>query len=183
MKYSLKKLIFFGVVAELLILVFAYFKNPSFEYTFRYAARYSGRLSLVVFLLTFYSYANYTPKPFSKESPFKNTLSLFAILHGIHFIFLALSVYLNKIPLEFVKVLGGFVAYIMILIAPFVFHKLKTGFHLVYFYYVSIVMAVTYLARIKGELEGAEPFWFHYVALSTIIVCAVVFSIRVGRKL
>lgn len=182
MKYPVKKLVLLGVFIELLILIFSYLKNPSLDFTFRYAARYSGRLSLMLFLIAFYNYAKYTPKPFSIKSPLKKIITLFAVLHGIHFIFLALSVYLNNIPLEFIKVLGGFIAYLMILIAPFMLSKVKSKLSSIYFYYVSLVMVLTYVARIKGDFEGAEPFWFHYLALSTVIICVVVFSIMIRRK-
>lgn len=183
MKYPIKKLVLLGVFVELLILVFSYIKNPALEFTFRYAARYSGRLSLIVFLIAFYNYALHAPKPFSNKSPLQKVISLFAILHGIHFVFLALSVYLNQIPLEFIKVIGGFLAYLMILIAPFMLSKVKPKLRSIYFYYVSLVMVLTYVARIKGDFQGAEPFWFHYVALSTVITCAVVFSIIIRRKI
>ena len=182
MNFSLKKILVLAVVIELFILLAAYLINPLPEYTFRYAARYSGRFSLLVFLGAFYVYAKNYPTSFVKRTGLQNMLSLFAVIHIIHFVFLALSVYLNKIPLEFVKVIGGFLAYAMLVIAPFKLAKVPLKITPVYFYYVSLVMGLTYVARIKGDFEGAEPFWFHYVALSVIAVSLMVFTVLIRKK-
>ncbi|MEL6925472.1 MAG: hypothetical protein AAFO94_15595, partial [Bacteroidota bacterium] len=141
-----------------------------------YAARYSGRLSLFVFLYTFYLFARSYPAPVADNQPLRNWIRLFAVLHLIHFGFLATSVYLNAVPLEAVKLAGGALAYLMIVLAPFKLHQLKFPFQLVYFYYVSIVMAMTYIARLKGDFEGAEPFWFHYVGLGLVLLAGGVFG-------
>ena len=70
-----------------------------------------------------------------------------------------------------VKVIGGVLAYLMIVLAPLYLHKLKLSWQLVYFYYVSFVMLMTYVGRIQGDFEGAEPFWFHYFAIGIIFSC------------
>ncbi|MEL6721295.1 MAG: hypothetical protein AAFP82_21520 [Bacteroidota bacterium] len=177
MNDSLKRLLLFGVLAELLIFGFSYGFHPETGDTFRHAARYSGRLSLLVFLYTFYLYASNYPKPVKEYQALRNFLTLFAILHLIHFGFLSASVYLNAIPLETSKVIGGALAYLMIVAAPFKLHQVNVKLQLVYFYYVSLVMALTIVARLKGELEGAEVSWFHYLGLSLIVLCAVLFGI------
>lgn len=180
MKLSLQKLLLFGVCIELLILLASYIIHPEIKYTFRYAARYSGRLSVLVFLCTFYFFS-IRPNDIENNIPASNFIKLFAVLHIIHFAFLAMSVYLNIIPLEVIKVIGGAIAYFMIVIAPFMFHKVKFGYQLVYFYYVSLVMILTYVARIKGDFPGAEPFWFHYVMLSVLIFCCVFFGVLIRK--
>ncbi len=111
----------------------------------------------------------------------RNWLLLFAVLHVIHFGFLATNVILNNIPIVPVKLTGGALAYLMIVLAPLVLHKLKLGWQLVYFYYVSLVMLITYVARAKGNFEGAEPFWFHYIMLGTFILCGVVFGWKIWK--
>lgn len=173
---SLRNLLLVGVLTEILIFLLCYFMHPEAEEVFRHAARYSGRLSALVFIATFYVFATSYPKPIQENVWLTNLLKTFAVLHLIHFGFLATNVYLNDIPLEAVKVAGGALAYSMIVLAPLYLHKLKLGFQLVYFYYVSLVMILTYVARIKGDFQGAEPFWFHYAAMGALIVGCLVFA-------
>ncbi|MEM6630932.1 MAG: hypothetical protein AAF694_14720 [Bacteroidota bacterium] len=182
MNLSLKNLILVGVMADIAILIVSYVLHPTMGETFRHAARYSGRLSALIFLATFYLYATGSPRPIKENTPLRNFLTLFAILHIIHFGFLATNVYVNAIPLEPPKLAGGMLAYLMIVLAPFRLHKLKLPLQLVYFYYVSLVMVITYLARIKGDFEGAEPYWLHYVAMGTLIGCAGVFGWMIFRS-
>ena len=182
MNISLQKLLLFGVTVELLILLASYLIHPEIEYTFRYAARYSGRLSAFVFLYAFYLFTK-RPKDLGSNRRARNFITLFAVVHVIHFGFIALSVYLNAIPLETIKVIGGALAYSMIVIAPFKLHLLKFSHQLIYFYYVSLVMILTYVARIKGDFPGAEPFWFHYVMLTVLFASCIVFGIWIRRSI
>jgi hypothetical protein len=155
---------------------------PEWEETFRYAARYSGRLSAMVFLMAFYGFAMAFPKPLKENSWVRNLIRLFAIVHIIHFGFLAMNIYLNNIALVPVKLTGGALAYLMIVSAPFVLHRLIKPLQMVYFYYVTVVMIVTYLSRAKGDFEGGEPFWFHYFALGVLIASALIFGILMFKN-
>lgn len=177
MKSSLQKLLLLGILAEVIIFLISYYIDSSMEVIFRYAARYSGRLSAVTFLIVFYLFATSFPSSLLKNKPLKNGLILFAVLHLIHFYFLATNVYLNEIPLVPVKLAGGALAYLMIVAAPFFLHKLKPKFQLVYFYYVSIVMIMTYVARVKGDFQGAKPFWLHYAMIVVFVICCILFGI------
>jgi len=181
MDISLKKLITFGVIAEMLILLAAYVFHPEVEDTFRYAARYSGRFSFLVFVYTFYLFAATYPKPFAEDSPLRNYLTLFAVVHLIHWGFLAMSVYLNAIPLETIKVIGGALAYLMIVLAPFMLHRIQPNLQFVYFYYVSLVMALTFVARIKGDFAGADPSWVHYLGLIAMVGACILFGVWIVR--
>lgn len=185
MNYSLRTLLLLGVAAELVVFLISYLLFPSMEETFRHAARYSGRLSAVVFMGVFYLYATSVPKPVIENRLLRYGLITFAVMHVIHFGFLATNVWLNNIPMVPTKLTGGALAYLMIVAAPFVLHRLKRGFQLVYFYYVSLVMIITYVARINGDFEGAEPFWLHYVMMGAIILGAIYFGwrIRQGARL
>lgn len=176
MKSSLQKLIILGVLAELAIFLISYLLDSSMEVTFRYAARYSGRLSAVTFLIIFYIYATSYPASVEKNHRLRNGLILFGLLHLIHFGFLATNVYLNEITLVPAKLAGGALAYLMIVAAPFGLHKLKARLQLIYFYYVSFVMIMTYIARVKGDFEGAQPYWIHYVMLTVLIICSILFG-------
>lgn len=183
MKLSLRNLLLLGVSVELIILLVSYLLHPEIGETFRYAARYSGRLSAIVFLYAFYQYAVSFPTPVSDNIEVRNVIRLFALLHVIHFGYLATNVYLNSVPLEGVKLIGGALAYLMIVVAPFKLHHVKTPWQLTYFYYVGLVMILTYVARIKGDFEGAEPYWLHYLAISTLIVCCLVFGFWIRKSM
>jgi hypothetical protein len=93
-----------------------------------------------------------------------------------------MNIYLNNIALVPVKLTGGALAYLMIVSAPFVLHRLIKPLQMVYFYYVTVVMIVTYLSRAKGDFEGGEPFWFHYFALGVLIASALIFGILMFKN-
>jgi hypothetical protein len=176
----LKKIISLGVFAELLIFLIFFLSINDISETFRYSARYSGRLSLIVYLYCFYVFS----KEFegNKYNKTKKVVLLFSVLHLIHFIYLAFSVWLNELPIIPYKLLGGFIAYILIIIYPFLIDKIKkTIYHIIYFYYVGIVMAVTYLARIKGEFIGAPTELFHYFGFSIVILIFILFGYKIFK--
>ena len=176
----MKKIISLGVFAELLIFLIFFLSINDISETFRYSARYSGRLSLIVYLYCFYVFS----KEFegNKYNKTKKVVLLFSVLHLIHFIYLAFSVWLNELPIIPYKLLGGFIAYILIIIYPFLIDKIKkTIYHIVYFYYVGIVMAVTYLARIKGEFVGAPTELFHYFGFTIVILIFILFGYKIFK--
>tara|TARA_B100001778_G_C18537755_1_gene606756 strand:+ start:295 stop:870 length:576 start_codon:yes stop_codon:yes gene_type:complete len=171
-----KKYLIFGVLLELLIVLFFYLIKDNYGDIFRYVARYSGRLSLIIYLFCFYQYVSSFEKLKSLQNT-KTAVSIFCVLHLIHFVFLGLSLYFNELPLIPFKVAGGFLAYIFIIVYPFIIDKIsKSIYHIIYFYYVGIVMLMTYVARIKGEFIGAEPEFFHYVALIILLIAFLFFG-------
>jgi hypothetical protein len=176
----LKKIISFGVFVELLIFLIFFLSVDDISETFRYSARYSGRLSLIVYLYCFYVFSLEFER--NKYNKTKKVVLLFSVLHLIHFIYLAFSVWLNELPIIPYKLLGGFIAYILIIIYPFLIDKIKkTIYHIVYFYYVGIVMAVTYLARIKGEFVGAPTELFHYFGFTIVILIFILFGYKIFK--
>jgi hypothetical protein len=176
----LKKIISFGVFVELLIFLIFFLSVDDISETFRYSARYSGRLSLIVYLYCFYVFSREFER--NKYNKTKKVVLLFSVLHLIHFIYLAFSVWLNELPIIPYKLLGGFIAYILIIIYPFLIDKIKkTIYHIVYFYYVGIVMAVTYLARIKGEFVGAPTELFHYFGFTIVILIFILFGYKIFK--
>ena len=144
-KFSFKQLLYFGIIIEIIIFFIFYYTKEDIGDLFRYSARYSGRLSLLVYLYCFYSYV----RTFLIDQDLKKVKDLvfiFGVLHLIHFGFLALSVYFNDLPIIPLKVMGGAIAYLMIIVYPFLINKIKkTKYHLIYFYYVGIVMLMTYV--------------------------------------
>ena len=176
----MKKIISLGVFVELLIFFNFFLSVDDISETFRYSARYSGRLSLIVYLYCFYVFS----KEFegNKYNKTKKVVLLFSVLHLIHFIYLAFSVWLNELPIIPYKLLGGFIAYVLIIIYPLLIDKIKkTIYHIIYFYYVGIVMAVTYLARIKGEFVGAPTELFHYFGFTIVILIFILFGYKIFK--
>jgi hypothetical protein len=177
----LKKIISLGVFVELLIFFNFFLSVDDISETFRYSARYSGRLSLIVYLYCFYVFSREFER--NKYNKTKKVVLLFSVLHLIHFIYLAFSVWLNELPIIPYKLLGGFIAYILIIIYPLLIDKIKkTIYHIIYFYYVGIVIAVTYLARIKGEFVGAPTELFHYFGFTIVILIFILFGYKMFRK-
>ena len=176
----MKKIISFGVFVELLIFLIFFLSVDDISETFRYSARYSGRLSLIVYLYCFYVFSREFER--NKYNKTKKVVLLFSVLHLIHFIYLAFSVWLNELPIIPYKLLGGFIAYILIIIYPLLIDKIKkTIYHIIYFYYVGIVIAVTYLARIKGEFVGAPTELFHYFGFTIVILIFILFGYKIFK--
>ncbi|MFT7419093.1 MAG: hypothetical protein ACI9QN_000009 [Arcticibacterium sp.] len=168
-RQNLKELFILALIAEGLILAYAYFSNP-FETgeTFRLAARYSGRLSLFFILATFIlTTLNWSDLRGRFKEKFIGLIALFSVLHAIHFVFLALSLYLNHIELVPFKLLGGTLGYLTLLIYPWVLKAKKPPFWMdyFYFYYLLIIIMVSILSRLSGAFEGVEPSVLHYVGL------------------
>ena len=174
--FSYRQLLFAGIFLETIIFFIFFYSKQDLGDVFRYSARYSGRLSLIIYLYCFYKFY----RAFLNSDNLKRVKDLvfiFGVLHVIHFGFLALSVYLNNLPIIPVKITGGALAYSMIIIYPFIIEKIKKHiYHLIYFYYVGIVMLMTYVARIKGDFEGAEPEIFHTIAFVFLILVFLKFG-------
>ena len=165
MRNKLFQLLFIGIIVEILLFAILFYEVESLGEVYRLSARYTGRISFGLYIIMFY----YFIKEKSQSRLLQNTYSwgvVFSVLHIIHFIFLSGSVYLNNLPIIPFKLAGGFLAYLAIIIYPFYVKKInRLIFHLFYFYYVGIVMFMTFLARIRGEFEGAQKSTFHYLGI------------------
>lgn len=182
MKTSLRQLIFAGVLLELIIFVLSYISAENFNESIRLSARFSGRLSAILFLIVFFLYASLNGEKMERRTPFFNNLILFTVLHIIHFGFLAANVFMNAIELVPVKLLGGAIAYAMIAAAPWIFDRLRRGLQLIYFYYVSLVMIITYVARANGDFQGAEPSLIHFILIGCYLLAFFRFSVLIRRN-
>lgn len=168
-----------GVLLEFLLLTYFFVTKDSFGDVFRFASRYSGRLSFIVYVVCFYFFSNSFKQGCDLDKTRKGVI-LFCVLHLIHFVFLALSVFLNQLPIIPFKLLGGFLAYFLIIAYPFVIYRIKKVlYHFLYFYYVGFVMAMTFMARIKGEFQGALPEPFHFIGLVTVVFVFILFGAKI----
>jgi hypothetical protein len=178
----LKKAYALGVLLEAILFLYLYNMESDINEVFRYAARYSGRLSLGIYLLCFFLFRS----AYLNDKSLKITqkvLGVFAVMHVIHFFFLAYSIYLNQVPIVPTRLAGGFVAYLMIVIYPFLIEKInRKAIHLTYFYYVGFVMIMTYISRVSRQFIGAEPEIFHFIALGFLIFILLIFGTQMVLK-
>jgi len=179
-----KTLVIFAVLLELLVFCICYISYSETAEVFRHAARYSGRIALLLWLVPFlYLAFNYHKLTTSVIAKLKRIVIFFCVCHLIHFGFLATNIYLNEIPLVPFKVAGGFLGYMMIMGYPFIINKIKRkGLHLVYFYYLGIVIAMTYVARIKGDFQGVTPSTVHYLGFGTALTVMLLSTILIIVK-
>jgi hypothetical protein len=110
-KISPRLLILIGIVFESVLFFTFFLLKDELGEVFRYAARYSGRFSFVLYLLAFYWFIleHTLNLPLIRT---KKWVSVFSIMHVIHFGFLAASVGLNDLPIVPIKLIGGFMAYV-----------------------------------------------------------------------
>ena len=174
---NFKKLSLIGIALEIIIFLVSYSISTDLSETFRYAARFSGRFSLFIFLIAIWQFARSTP---NSEADFIKTRTLtgvFALMHFIHLFLLMMNVKLNFVTLIPHKLAGGILAYLMILLYPIFFERIKNkkAIHAIYFLYIGFVMAMTYIARMNGEFEGASPELFHKLGLGLVLAAMVYF--------
>jgi hypothetical protein len=134
--------------------------------------RFSGRASLVIFSLIFL----FQHHQFIK---IKSILSdkyflVFAIAHGIHLVELLSYVYLSGIPLVPIRLAGGFLAYLLIFVMPWMeiqFEQARISskhfsiLTLIYLYYVWLIFFMTYLSRVQGTFPNAGGSYAEHVIL------------------
>lgn len=134
--------------------------------------RFSGRASLIIFSLIFL----FQHHQFIK---IKSILSdkyylVFAIAHGIHLVELLTYVYLSGIPLVPIRLAGGFLAYLLIFVMPWMemqFQQAKITskqfsiLSLIYLYYVWLIFFMTYLSRVQGTFPNAGGSYAEHVIL------------------
>jgi len=134
--------------------------------------RFSGRVSLIIFSLIFL----FQHHQFIK---IKSILSdkyylVFAIAHGIHLVELLTYVYLSGIPLVPIRLAGGFLAYLLIFVMPWMemqFQQAKITskqfsiLSLIYLYYVWLIFFMTYLSRVQGTFPNAGGSYAEHVIL------------------
>ena len=181
-KLVLKYGYFLGIISQLILILVLMSLLTDVNEIFRYAARFSGRFSFSLYLISLLSFLKFYTKNHTIVFT-KKVLGVFSLIHLIHFCFLATSIYLNSIPIILYRLAGGFIAYIMIIIYPFYIEKVKNKIlHFIYFYYVGLIMIMTYIARIRGKFKGAEPEMFHYLAITFLIITLIVFSYKIYTK-
>lgn len=179
---------FFLVVAECALILLALFNHGYTLEGLQAVVRYSGRLSLILFSLIFLYHKNAPTWLTGFLSP--AYFLLFAVAHGIHLVELASFVYFSNAHLIPIRVLGGFLAYVMIFVMPLLAYlqssgKIKQSFYskieFVYLFYVWLIFFLTYLARVQGNLPMVGGSYAEHVVLF-VGVC-ILFGVKVRQMI
>ena len=164
MNNKITKLLVLGIALEILVLLLAFVESKGdTTLFFQVSARLSGRVSLLFFL--FYGiYATRHPSVETGSIALSVKTMLvrdFAVIHVIHWVFLAVAVKLSGFELVPFRVFGGALAYLIIVLMPLVYQKklltsvsLTTMQH-VYIFYVWLIFFMTYLSRVRGQTPTA----------------------------
>ena len=152
--------------------------------------RFSGRLSLAVFATIFILYPKQENKLQQLLSP--SFFLVFAVVHGIHLIELLTYVYRSGIPLVPTRVAGGFLAYALIFVMPYLQTMTQQGrftaekfsrVGYVYLFYVWFVFFMTYLARVRGTFPNAGGTYAEHALLMGVVIGILVWKVvEVARK-
>ncbi|HRI79281.1 MAG TPA: hypothetical protein PLR06_07075 [Cyclobacteriaceae bacterium] len=140
--------------------------------------RWSGRLSLAIFSFIFLFW------PAKKQSLSallsENFYLAFALAHGIHLVELLSFVTQSGTELVPYRVAGGFLAYALIFIMPFLQMRVQSG-HMsesrfnslgfIYQFYVWFVFFMTYVARISGSFSNvSDDHTVHRILMGWVCV-------------
>ena len=134
--------------------------------------RFSGRLSLFIFSFIFLLHP--ARKELVQGIFSRQYFLVFAIAHGIHLLELLSYVYLSGIELVPVRVAGGFMAYSMIFLMPWLQQRFEGGriskkqfdaLGSVYLFYVWFIFFMTYVSRLNGSFQNAGGSYTEHAAL------------------
>jgi hypothetical protein len=191
MKKYLPNLLSIGLGLEFLVLILSYFEaNGDTTHFFQASARLSGRVSLLYFSLLFI-YTTLSPSVESGSEPLQIKYILarnFAILHVIHWFLLATAVSMSGFNIVPYKLMGGALAYLMIVLLPFILNgKLFPNLSLrlalnVYLPYVWLIFFVTYLTRVLGKAAPITGIMPAYYVLISITVGLMIWRIEILLK-
>jgi hypothetical protein len=185
---SLRWAVLFVILLEVLVAVWAVMAYGWDLDGLQATTRFSGRLSLVLFSIIFlFSERNQSlTRPVLSDKPY----TAFAIAHGIHLIELLFFVWISKQELIPYRLDGGFLAYALIFIMPYVHHQYSNGaitkkkfrnIHIAYIYYVWLIFFMSYLPRVLGKLPNVGGSYPEFVALLAWV--CMLLGAKVGQAL
>jgi hypothetical protein len=172
------------LIAQVLIVWYSFYFYSDHQAILQTASRLSGRLSLLLFSLIFLTYGQ---SPTAVRSWF-NLYFIFAVAHVIHLVELltyqALAGNLSRL-INF-RVLGGIIAYVLIVAMPVVQYIRGKGkiakislIRLEYFYlvFVWMIFFLTYLPRILGTLTTVGGSYYEFVISFGWLIFMMLFKI------
>ena len=172
-----------GVACECLIWSWSQGQAESWQEGVRLAARFSGRFSFLIFLCGAWLHGQARKQADSNRQKWLAAVTMFAWVHAIHLGFVWLNVSQNAVEMVTTKLIGGGLAYAMVLVHPFLVERMapKRLYHRVHYGYVGFVMGVTFVARLRGDFDGAENSWFQVFGLTLLGVILLAWLWRVAQ--
>ncbi|MBL7813925.1 MAG: hypothetical protein JNL70_02880 [Saprospiraceae bacterium] len=178
MNLRLTKLLIFGFVLEVVVLLLSYFEsNGNTTLFFQAAARLSGRVSLLFFIIYAFFATRFHKSDKPSVSEVKHILvSDFAIIHLIHWVLLVVAVKLSGFELVPYRLAGGALAYIMVVSMPYVYAKKLFSsvstivLEHIYITYVWLIFLMTYVPRLQGKVPTATGSTTAYWILLGFVV-------------
>jgi hypothetical protein len=172
-----------GVACECLIWSWSQGQAESWQEGVRLAARFSGRFSFLIFLCGAWLHGQARKQAESNRQKWLAAVTMFAWVHAIHLGFVWLNVSQNAVEMVTTKLIGGGLAYAMVLVHPFLVERMapKRLYHRVHYGYVGFVMGVTFVARLRGDFDGAENSWFQVFGLTLLGVILLAWLWRIAR--
>ena len=169
-----------GVACECLIWSWSQGQAESWQEGVRLAARFSGRFSFLIFLCGAWLHGQARMRADFNGEWWLSATTLFAWVHAIHLGFVGLNVSQNEVQLVLTKLIGGGLAYAMVFLHPAAIVRLAPNhvYHRVHYGYVGFVMGVTFLARLRGDFDGAENSWFQYAGLGVLAIALLIWVLR-----
>jgi hypothetical protein len=173
--HGYRDVIFLIVSLEVFLLLLARWLHPTPVEWLKATTQYSGRLSLLIFSCLFLAgpggesmATRYLIKPYHA----------FAWAHGIHLSEVLSYLLLADITLNPVRLSVGVLAYVMILVLPFLYDRYKSArlsptiflpAERVYHYYVWTIFFLTYLMRVRGMVPTvADSYPEHIMGLGYV---------------
>jgi hypothetical protein len=169
---TFKKTLLLVLVIQLLVAALALTQYGVTLQGLQATTRFSGRFSLALFSLIFIFLPRKRERLSSviSEKPFH----IFAIVHGIHL--LELLTYVNYAKVELIphRLAGGFLAYVLVFVMPFLHQKFEQGkmpekrysiVEYIYLYYVWFIFFMSYLPRVQGKLPITGGSYWEFVVL------------------
>lgn len=144
--------------------------------------RFSGRFSLLLFSIIFLANRPADIYLWLSKKPFH----IFALAHGIHLLELLSFLYLSGSEIIPYRVAGGFVAYSLIFLMPFLADRREQGkleerkfniLTIVFQYFIWGIFFLTYLPRVRGLLPNVGGSYIEHVVLLGWV------SLMLGMKL
>lgn len=179
------------ILVEVCIIFMAWMLEQETITVWQTTSRFSGRLSLLAFSFIFLFH--HTPRRLHALLSSK-PYHVFALIHSIHLVELLVYQYLIGGKANLARVAGGVIAYLIILIIPFITllyekHRLTVKqysfFKYIFLYYVWIAFFITYLPRVKGTARVGGNYW-EFIVLMTwvclILIIHIFNSISFMRK-
>jgi hypothetical protein len=181
MQNLLKNSLRIGLFLELVVLAFAYFEANDVTSFFQTSARLSGRVSLLLFAFVVYYFSKNWKENLTSDSVWSEKYRLsrdFAIVHLIHWCFLAVAVSRSNFELKPLRIIAGAIAYLTIVAFPYLLKnkifsaKQFFNFQNFYLYYVWFIMTMTYWSRVQHptDYSGSAIGYQLYMAAAVFLL-------------